>query len=61
MKISWIKILPHFMACWCVAMMGLCFGFCVYAITTLQILHLPTDTNEIVTVICVLGKCASLP
>ena len=35
--------------------------FGMFAFHFIEIMHLPTDTNEIVTVICVLGKCVSLP
>lgn len=58
MNFGWIK---QSIIILCVIMLGLCFGFFLSAIATLQILHLPTDTNEIVTVVCVLGKCMSLP
>jgi len=33
----------------------------IYLFIHVEVLHLPTDMNEIVTVICVLGKCVSLP
>lgn len=58
MNFGWIK---QSIIILCVIMLGLCFGFLLSAITTLQILHLPTDANEVVTVICVLGKCINFP